>query len=114
MGCGAGIDSLIAARMVAPGGRVIGIDMTPGMLERAGGHDRQERRPGGDGSGVEAGRPPAHRRHPRSGGGAGGREARHRPMDRVNCRGSAGSRARGHGGGRRLRGIRDHVARRGV
>lgn len=35
VGCGAGIDSFIAARMVAPGGRVIGIDMTPAMLEKA-------------------------------------------------------------------------------
>lgn len=35
IGCGAGIDSLIAARMVGPDGRVIGVDMTPAMLERA-------------------------------------------------------------------------------
>lgn len=35
VGCGAGIDSLIAARMVGPEGRVIGVDMTPAMLERA-------------------------------------------------------------------------------
>jgi SAM-dependent methyltransferase len=35
VGCGAGIDSLIAARMVAPGGKVIGVDMTPAMLEKA-------------------------------------------------------------------------------
>lgn len=35
VGCGAGIDSLIAARMVAPGGRVIGVDMTPAMLTKA-------------------------------------------------------------------------------
>jgi arsenite methyltransferase len=35
VGCGAGIDSLIAARMVAPLGEVIGVDMTPAMLERA-------------------------------------------------------------------------------
>ena len=33
--CGAGIDSLIAARMVVPDGQVIGIDMTPEMLEKA-------------------------------------------------------------------------------
>jgi len=32
VGCGAGIDSLIAARMVTPEGRVIGVDMTPAML----------------------------------------------------------------------------------
>jgi SAM-dependent methyltransferase len=35
VGCGAGIDSLIAARMVGPEGRVIGIDMTAAMLDRA-------------------------------------------------------------------------------
>lgn len=35
VGCGAGIDSLIAAKMVQPGGRVIGVDMTPAMLQRA-------------------------------------------------------------------------------
>jgi SAM-dependent methyltransferase len=35
VGCGAGIDSLIAAKMVAPGGHVIGVDMTPSMLEKA-------------------------------------------------------------------------------
>ena len=35
VGCGAGIDSLIASRMVGPGGRVLGVDMTPFMLDRA-------------------------------------------------------------------------------
>jgi arsenite methyltransferase len=35
LGCGAGTDSLVAAQMVAPGGRVTGIDMTPEMLARA-------------------------------------------------------------------------------
>jgi arsenite methyltransferase len=35
VGCGAGIDSLIAARMVGPEGSVVGIDMTPAMLEKA-------------------------------------------------------------------------------
>jgi SAM-dependent methyltransferase len=35
IGCGAGIDSLIAANMVGPEGAVIGIDMTPSMLEKA-------------------------------------------------------------------------------
>jgi SAM-dependent methyltransferase len=35
VGCGAGIDSLIAAKMVGPEGRVIGVDMTPSMLEVA-------------------------------------------------------------------------------
>jgi arsenite methyltransferase len=35
VGCGAGIDSLIAAKKVGPKGRVIGVDMTPSMLEKA-------------------------------------------------------------------------------
>ena len=35
IGSGAGIDSLIAGRLVGPQGRVIGIDMTPAMLEKA-------------------------------------------------------------------------------
>jgi len=35
IGCGAGIDSLIASRMVGDAGRVIGVDMTPAMLEKA-------------------------------------------------------------------------------
>jgi arsenite methyltransferase len=35
VGCGAGIDSLIAAKKVGFEGYVIGIDMTPSMLEKA-------------------------------------------------------------------------------
>jgi SAM-dependent methyltransferase len=35
VGCGAGIDSLIAAKMVGPDGQVIGVDMTPAMLDKA-------------------------------------------------------------------------------
>jgi SAM-dependent methyltransferase len=35
LGCGAGIDVLLAARRVGPTGKAIGIDMTPAMLERA-------------------------------------------------------------------------------
>lgn len=35
VGAGAGFDSLIAARLVGPGGRVIGFDMTPEMLKKA-------------------------------------------------------------------------------
>jgi SAM-dependent methyltransferase len=33
--CGAGVDLLLAARKVGPGGRAIGVDMTPAMRERA-------------------------------------------------------------------------------
>lgn len=35
LGCGAGTDLLIAAQMVGPEGHVIGVDMTPAMLEVA-------------------------------------------------------------------------------
>src|SRR3954464_11561957 len=36
LGCGAGTDLLIAAQMVGPEGRGIGVDMTPAMIDRAG------------------------------------------------------------------------------
>ncbi len=35
VGCGAGIDSLIAGKMVGSRGRVVGVDMTPAMLNKA-------------------------------------------------------------------------------
>src|SRR3989454_792536 len=35
LGSGAGIDAFLAARRVGPTGRVIGVDMTPAMLDRA-------------------------------------------------------------------------------
>lgn len=35
LGCGAGIDTLLAARMVSPGGSAIGLDTLPEMLEEA-------------------------------------------------------------------------------
>ncbi len=35
IGCGAGVDTLVAARMVGPQGRVAGIDPTPEMIDRA-------------------------------------------------------------------------------
>jgi arsenite methyltransferase len=34
LGCGAGTDLLIAAQMTGPTGQLIGVDMTPAMLER--------------------------------------------------------------------------------
>ena len=52
LGSGAGIDCFLAARRVGPSGRVIGVDMTPEMLDRArrnaeeGGHDNVEFRLG--------------------------------------------------------------------
>lgn len=35
LGSGAGLDAILAARQVAPGGRVVGVDMNPAMLETA-------------------------------------------------------------------------------
>jgi SAM-dependent methyltransferase len=35
LGCGAGLDSLVAAQMVGPEGSVMGVDMTPEMLAKA-------------------------------------------------------------------------------
>jgi SAM-dependent methyltransferase len=35
LGCGAGLDTLLAARRVGPTGRAIGVDMTPAMLAKA-------------------------------------------------------------------------------
>lgn len=35
IGCGAGFDALLAARLVGPEGRVVGLDVTPEMLARA-------------------------------------------------------------------------------
>ena len=34
VGCGAGFDTLLAARQVGPAGRVIAVDMTPAMLDK--------------------------------------------------------------------------------
>jgi len=41
VGCGGGIDALLAARRVGPGGRVIGLDLLPEMGERTREHARQ-------------------------------------------------------------------------
>jgi SAM-dependent methyltransferase len=52
LGAGAGMDAFLAASKVGPGGRVIGVDMTPAMLARArnnaeqGGHANVEFREG--------------------------------------------------------------------
>jgi arsenite methyltransferase len=35
LGCGAGMDSILAARRVGPSGRVIGVDVTPEMVAKA-------------------------------------------------------------------------------
>ena len=35
IGCGGGLDTLIAANMVGEEGHIVGVDMTPAMLERA-------------------------------------------------------------------------------
>jgi arsenite methyltransferase len=35
VGAGAGIDSLIAAKLVGPSGQIVGVDMTPEMLDKA-------------------------------------------------------------------------------
>ena len=40
VGCGAGLDALLAARRVGPAGRVHAIDMTPAMVERTRHHAR--------------------------------------------------------------------------
>ena len=41
LGSGAGLDALIAARAVGPGGRVVGIELNPLMIERADAHARE-------------------------------------------------------------------------
>ena len=41
LGSGAGFDAFLAARRVGPTGRVIGVDMTPAMLERARANQRR-------------------------------------------------------------------------
>jgi SAM-dependent methyltransferase len=41
LGCGGGIDTLLAARGVAPAGKAIGVDMLPEMLEVAARHAAQ-------------------------------------------------------------------------
>jgi arsenite methyltransferase len=40
LGCGAGLDALVAGLRVGPRGRVVGVDLTPEMIERAR-HHRQ-------------------------------------------------------------------------
>jgi arsenite methyltransferase len=35
IGCGGGVDALVAGRLVGAGGRVVGIDVTPAMIDKA-------------------------------------------------------------------------------
>lgn len=35
IGCGSGVDAIFAAKMAGPGGKVVGIDLMPEMLQRA-------------------------------------------------------------------------------
>ena len=35
LGCGVGFDACVAARLAGPEGRVVGVDITPGMVTRA-------------------------------------------------------------------------------
>ena len=35
LGCGAGFDACVAARLVGPAGQVVGVDLTPEMVHRA-------------------------------------------------------------------------------
>src|SRR6266516_3837909 len=99
IGSGAGIDSLIAAKMVAPDGQVIGVDMTPAMLETA----RKSVSLAGDGPGAQTHRSPPDRGYPGAAGGASGRETADRSVDGLNSWCSAGSRTEGHGRGCRIR-----------
>ena len=41
IGCGAGVDSLVAAHLVGPAGRVVGLDVTPAMIDKARAHQAQ-------------------------------------------------------------------------
>lgn len=41
LGCGAGLDSLLAARRVGPTGQVLGVDMVPAMLAKARQHAQE-------------------------------------------------------------------------
>jgi arsenite methyltransferase len=43
IGCGAGVDSLVAAHLVGAGGTVVGLDVTPAMIERARAHQARLR-----------------------------------------------------------------------
>ena len=38
LGCGAGLDALLAAKMVGPAGRVVGLDVTRAMIDQARAH----------------------------------------------------------------------------
>ena len=111
LGSGAGTDSLVAAKMVGPEGRVTGIDMTPEMLAN-------DLIPDKDAVFAELFRVLVPRRtdadrgrhNPESG--QRGRATQHRPLDRLNCRSAAGSSVRGAPRTARVRADRDRTAGR--
>ena len=112
IGCGAGVDTLVAARLVGPTGRVAGVDATPEMIARAranlalaGSHQRQlrgrrRRSPPLPGSGIRRGHLQRrhqldHRQRAGAQGGTPGPQAR-RPPD--GCRHGPGGGAAGRPG----------------
>ena len=111
LGSGPGLDAFIAAKAVGPQGRVIGVDMTPAMLERARrnaeqGGFAQRRVPRGTARGA-AGRGRVGRRGDeqlRDQPGAG--QGRRLPRDRPRAEARRAARDLGHRARRRAAGTR--------
>jgi hypothetical protein len=106
---------MIAAGMVGPDGHVIGVEMTPAMIEKArvgareAGLEQVEFREGH----AEAVRlTAAHCGHHASTPAPGRGEAKHRSLDELNRGSSAGNGAPSHGRGRGIREVRDDLAKR--